>query len=234
MEEYQGEEAYKLFLGIRKYALGDLNLFHRLSEEAEEKEAELKKSKAEEPEENEGIVTTHQTTKYPENAESFKDELVICRATIPFAMMIFSCMDILGYLLRVGKDFSNTNKNLKEFFNYIVKSLSDDEIKCLEDIFRNGIAHNYLPKFKQSISYHSKTDKTGELFVPIGADLLLNVKELERCFIMGFDKLEGDDSIYESLNGKLSDLNKTFKTHEGFKSLEKLKNKFGLTPGPSQ
>ncbi len=199
--EYNTTEVYKFFLVLEEYALGDLELLHQLAHEAEAKDAET---------EGEHSNFPH-TTMYPHGFEFNFGKPMNCRATIPFALMIFSCMDILGFVVRGGRH-QDTKMNIKEFYKFISAQLSQDELNCLINLFRHGLVHNYFPKLGQSISYHSKNPST--LFFPDSSGICLNVNLLEKHLKEGFGKIKGNESLYSTMEANFVQLNNYYITNE--------------------
>jgi hypothetical protein len=89
--DYRTTEVYKFFLVLEQYAFGDLQLLHKLAEKAEIKDAESQQENSNFP----------PTNMYPYGFEFNFGKPIQCRATIPFALMIFSCMDILSFINRL-------------------------------------------------------------------------------------------------------------------------------------
>jgi hypothetical protein len=185
--DYKTTNVYKFFLALEQYALGDLQLFHKLAEEAEIMDAEDKEKNSKNP----------PTTNYPYGFEFNFGKPLQCRATIPFALMIFSCMDILGFIVKGGKHTA-TKENIKKFYDFVSSKPTQDELDCLVTLYRHGLAHNYFPKLGQSISYHSKNPST--LFFTDNSGICLNVNILERNFDEGFRKIKAEESLYTSMD----------------------------------
>lgn len=194
-------EVYKFFLVLERYAFGDLQLLHKLAEDAEAKDSVTEDQNSNLP----------PTTMYPYGFEFNFGNPVHCRATIPFALMIFSCMDILGFIVK-GGDQTKTKKNIEEFYKFVSSKPSQDEVDCLVNLFRHGLAHNYFPKLGQSISYHSKNPPT--LFFSDNSGICLNVNILERHLDEGFRNIKADESSYTTMDTNFTHLNTHYLTHE--------------------
>ncbi len=207
-------EIHKFFDSIDKYAFGDLLLFQKLAHDAEKQEIIEDKSG-----EGETATTTSQTTQYHSGSFSSTSPEPICRATIPFTLMIFSCMDILGYLVKEEGWHGATDKNFISFFKYVDLSPSEDEINCLTSVFRHPMAHNYFPKLSQSISYHSQNPD--RLFFTNGRDtrIILNVNKLQTYFIEGYGQIKMTESLYEKMNKRFTELTKHYEENEKCKLL---------------
>lgn len=197
--DYSTTEVYKFFLVLEQYAFGDLQLLHKLAEEAEAKDAET-------DEQNSGFPPT---TMYPYGFEFNFGKPINCRATIPFAMMIFSCMDILGYIVK-GGNHKATMKNIEGFYKFVSYELTVDEKDCLVNLFRHGLAHNYFPKLGQSISYHSKNPST--LFFSDKKVICLNVNMLEKHFQEGFKNIKANENFYTAMDANFKKLNTLYLT----------------------
>lgn len=194
---YQTYEVYKFFLALEQYAFGDLNLFHNLIEQAEIKDEESLETKS----------NFLSTTFYPFGFEFNFGKPINCRATVPFSMMIFSCMDILGLIVK-GGNYRSTKINIETFYNHVLEKPTKNEIDCLIKLFRNGVIHNYFPKNSQSISY-SKQFPT--LFFKDNTRMCLNVKILEEHFAEGFAKIKSDESLYIRMEANFNKLNKNYR-----------------------
>lgn len=208
--DYRITEVYKFFLVLERYAFGDLQLLHKLTKKAEAKDVENE-------EENSNMPPT---TMYPHGFEFNFGKSVHCRATIPFALMIFSCMDIIGFLVRktpADNAHKETEKNIENFYEHISSTPTEDELKCLIRLFRHGLAHNYFPKLGQSISYHSTNPNT--LFFSDNSGICLNVNLLEKHLKEGFYKIRSDERLYLQMETNLTDLNTYYLTHEKCKLL---------------
>jgi hypothetical protein len=198
--DYRTTDVYKFFLAIEEYAIGDLNLFHKLSLEAETKDVS----------DTNGIEsndTAPPTTMYPYGFEVNFGKPTNKRATIPFAMMIFSCMDVIGAILKGGKPKA-TALNIEEFYNHIAQKPNKVELDCLIKLFRHGLAHNYFPKRGQAISYHSKNPKA--LFFKNGSEICLNVNVLEKNFVDGFTLVKTSEELYPQMNINFAKLNAAY------------------------
>lgn len=192
--DYLTTEVYKFFLALEQYALGDLQLLHILAKESEIKDTERQ----------EEILNIPPTTMYPFGFEFNFGKPVNCRATIPFALMIFSCIDILGFIVK-GGNHKETQKNIEAFYEYVLSKPTKDELDCLVTLFRHGLAHNYFPKLGQSISYHSKNPST--LFFKDSTGICLNVNILENHLNEGFKKIKSDESHYAEMDANFLKLN---------------------------
>ena len=201
---YETTEVYKFFLVLEQYVFGDLQLLHKLAEDAEAKDAATQEQHSNVP----------PTTMYPYGFEFNFGKPIQCRATIPFALMIFSCMDILGFIARGGNHLK-TKMNIEKFYEFVSSKPTQDELDCLVTLFRHGLAQNYFPKLGQSISYHSKNPST--LFFSNNLGICLNVNMLEQHFEEGFRKIKAKESLYTTMGTNLTQLNTYYLTHESCK-----------------
>jgi hypothetical protein len=202
--DYKTTEIYKYFLALEQYALGDLQILQKLAKEAEEID-EKKKDKNLNPE---------NTTMSPYSFQFNFGKPKHCRATIPFTQMIFSCMDILGYVVRQGivpGNHKQTQKNIEAFYDFVTPKPSIDDLNYLIQTFRHGLSHNYFPKLGKGISYHSKNP--GTLFFNNGSDLCLNVNVLEIHLKEGFKKIKEAENLYSVMNSNFEILNNFYLTH---------------------
>lgn len=199
--DYRTKEVYKFFLVLEQYAYGDLRLLHKLAEDAEAEDVRTETENSDLP----------PTTMYPYGFEFNFGTPTNCRATIPFALMIFSCMDILGFVIK-GGDHKATKKNIEEFYKFVSSRPPQDELDCLVNLFRHGLVHNYFPKLGQSISYHSKNPST--LFFADGSGICLNVNVLEKHLKEGFENIKANESSYSTMETNFSQLNTHYLTHE--------------------
>jgi hypothetical protein len=210
-------DIYKYLESLEEYAFGDLWLFHELSISAEQKEKKQEQSL----ESSTGII---QTTRKPSDGSYSSLEYFepICRATIPFTLMIFSCMDILGYLVREKGSHTQTKENIRAFFDYVYEKPSSDEINCIINIFRHGLAHNYFPKLEQSISYHSTNPDLIFFSDSSNSRVILNVNKLEEYFTIGFESIKNTQSIYIQMEARFKKLNNYYEQHEKCKLISSL------------
>lgn len=205
---YQTTDVYRFLIYLQKYLLGDLQLFQRLSKEAEEKE-----KRQEDPRHNKGCInifsfnkkhttisTTVTTTLNPFDFEFMFGAMMISRLTIPNTAVLFATIDILGFLTRMGKNYTNTTDNYTEFFSYPKTRLNTDELPVLLNIYRHGMTHNYLPKLNMEVSYHS-SNPVGKLFFKrLENRLVLNVNELEKLVVERLNEIINDSSLYVNMD----------------------------------
>ena len=198
-------EVVNYFIAMERYALGDLELLHQLSRDAEQKEVRPYTTSS---------TTTYEST-YPTGSYSAIPQVPICRATIPFTLMIFSCMDILGYLVRLEGRHTDTTANIIAFFEKMKIKPSADELSCLITLYRHGLAHNYFPKLGQSISYHSKNPDSLFLKSENDGQIILNVNKLESLFLEGFTAIkEGSTELYFSMEKRFQGLTNHYNERE--------------------
>ncbi len=128
------------------------------------------------------------------------------RCSIPLAMTCLSSIEILGSLLDPNgykRDFKNS---AKQFFDYALKPLSDNELKLLRSIYRNGLMHGFFPKGQKiGITYDSSLNSRAELFYIEKDHVILNVNRL--CSITNdvFTKIFTDNSVHTTIENNLTD-----------------------------
>ncbi len=134
---------------------------------------------------------------YPSNAKG--------TVLIPMSLMLFSCMDVLGYLSRSIGGYRDSEDNLKEFYNNVpsfISSKKETNIKFLYQFYRNGMAHTFFPKVGMGISYLFFNNNLFYKFEYKGERLLaLNVRILIVHFKEGLENIEKyaiNNSIMES------------------------------------
>lgn len=139
---------------------------------------------------------------------------------IPMSLMIFSCMDVLGYLSRSIGGYRDSEYNLKEFYNNVpsfISSKKEINIKFLYQFYRNGMAHTFFPKAGMGISYLFFSNNLFHEFAYNGERLLaLNVRVLIKHFKEGLENIEKiatKNSIMESrYNTMISEYEKNLRT----------------------
>ncbi len=131
------------------------------------------------------------------------------RLTLPLAASLFATLDFLGYLAGNNNNSRDTSKNFSEFFKYAQNlgyQVSDNEVEIINTIFRQGLAHTYLPKLSAGISYYSGNPEDKLFLNEMGRILVLNLRYLEIIImsvlrhIINNTNLSGQiESRYESL-----------------------------------
>lgn len=130
--------------------------------------------------------------------------------TIPQAMTVFSCMDILGFLLRPDTsqdDLSlvkkQTSENIKYFLNqyYVQKGyIIENDIKPLTSLYRHGLMHQFFPK---NVDIHKtpvrKTQPPFQVISYTGGENggssrrhCLNVSDFTECFLIALNDIRQD------------------------------------------
>lgn len=208
---HQATDVYRYLIFLQKYLLGDLELLEKLSLNAEQKEKQLKKLAS-----NRGCLgfiklfsqktkdrlntPTIETTHYPYSFEFIYGATIISRSTIPHTATLFSTIDILGYLIRTGNDFTSTTKNFKAFFGRYGIQIDPTELSVLTKVYRHGMTHNYFPKLHMEISYHSSNPVGSIFFKNMRGDLVLNINELQKIVTTELDKIINDTSLYNNMD----------------------------------
>jgi hypothetical protein len=203
-------EVYKYFYCIEKYALGDLYLLHKIASEAEEQEQKEYGS-------SDNRIMLQEPPQYSYNTgshSSIPPFEPICRGTIPFALMIFSCIDVIGYLVKQNGSHRRTRDNITEFFKYIEDGPSSLELDCLINIYRHGLAHNYFPKLNQTISYH--TTNPNKLFFKCNGKVVLNVNKFESLFMDGFSRIRGEVNLYARMELRFLQLTVSYQEEDSW------------------
>ncbi len=208
---YQDTEVYRYLIYLQKYLLGDLELFHEIAKDAEKKEKALS-----EQAENSGCLrvftggtnpsttnTVITTTQYPYSFEFIFGAPVISRSTVPNSAALFAIIDLLGFLTRTGNDYGSTSENFTTFFSHSSTTLPEYQLPVLINVYRHGIAHNYLPKLNVLVSYHSSNPDDKLFFKDNGGRLVLNVNRMERLVVDRLDEIIRDNSLYTNMDNQL-------------------------------
>ncbi|WP_372947818.1 hypothetical protein [Mariniphaga sp.] len=206
---YQSTDVYRYLIYLEKYLLGDLELFHQNAKIAEEIERKIQNRSKNKGCRNFFIKKTSstnliQTTKYPYSFEFMIGSAVVPRSTIPNTATLFATIDVLGYLTRTGTDYINTTKNFKEFFAYPSTFIDQAELTVLIKVYRHGMTHNYLPKLKMEISYHSSNPTNKLFFKNSIGDLVLNVNRLEILVINRLSEIINTESLFPNMDSQHS------------------------------
>jgi len=189
---YEKTEVYKYLVYLKKYLLGDLELFHKLAIDAEKAESEtiFRTPK----------ITIIPTTQYPFSFNFIYGAQLISRSTIPHTSVLFSTIDILGFLNRTGTDFDKTTKNFKEFFESLNQSVNEEQLSVLIKVYRHGITHSYFPKLGVTISYHSTNPPEKIMFKNEYGNLVLNVNFLENVVTKRLNEMMNDLQKYTNMD----------------------------------
>jgi hypothetical protein len=236
--EFEKTEVFEYLQSLKIYAYGDLQLFHELSKNAEllennsNPQLQITQSSAPtsgihgEHDDSPGIPDTiystgnNSSTTQNHSTQIFRGSLyapppisVEFRATIPFTLMMFACMEMLGYLAKQNGKARNTEENIKHFFSYVAINIAESDILLLVRTYRHGLAHNYFPKLNQAISYHSSNPLSALFFKLAGIDTkILDVNFLELCFRIGLEKISKDPSLFETMTIQYTRLIDWYKT----------------------
>jgi hypothetical protein len=237
--DFEKTEVYQFLESLKTYAYGDLELFHALAENAEQAEnvspqahiTHSLQSSMKQPDSNDGIIpeftnsgtssstTTLKSTAYSKGSmfapvptsQSF-------RATIPFTMMILTCMEMVGYLVRKNGVAGQTAKNIKVFFSHVPVNIKKADIDFLVNVFRHGLAHNYFPKLGHAVSYHSKNPQNNLFYFPTdGAKKTLDVNFLEIASRIGLDGISRDPALYETMDLQYRRLIQSYETGPSYR-----------------
>ena len=228
---YQSTAVYRYLIFLQKYLLADLLLFHELSVVAEQMEKSIGESS------KNGLLarflklfssfsstsmTAITTSKYPYSFEFMFSSSVVARSTIPHTTILFSTIDILGYLNRNKPDFRNTTENFNTFFSHPTTRIDPIELEILTKVFRHGMAHNYFPKLNMEISYHS-SNPSGQIFFKnaIG-DLVLNVNSLESILTKRLESIINSSELYSNMDKQFTTMVDQYES-ESRLAIDKLK-----------
>ncbi|GET31528.1 hypothetical protein PbJCM13498_03910 [Prolixibacter bellariivorans] len=128
------------------------------------------------------------------------------RCSIPLAMTCLSSIEILGSLINptgYRRDFYNS---AKLFFDYASTPISDNELKLLRSIYRNGLMHGFFPKGQKiGITYDSSLDSRTELFYIESDHVILNVNRLCSITQDVFTKIFTDNLVHTAIDKNLTD-----------------------------
>lgn len=214
---YYQTGVYKYLIYLQKYLLGDLSKFDELSVAAEKQE--LSDAKAV----NRAKRLMPTTTLNPATFEFHHNKFIISRSTIPHSQSLFSTIDILGYLICTGSDYTRTNKNFTAFFNKTLH-LKPNELEVLVFIYRHGITHSYFPILNTGIAYHTLNESKTMFYKDERGDLVLNVKYLKKSVISGLEQIIADQTLYSNMENQYQDLIKNLES-KNRKRINKLKSK---------
>lgn len=195
MENYQQTEVYVYLRSQLDYLKGDLEVFHKICDEAEKKEFQTNSdpvtSLAGDPIPLSPSVTV-QTTQNPADGQK------VYRMTIPMTLALFAAVDSIGYLLADHTRSIATNENFLAFFNILDSRPAQKHIELLNFIFRQGLSHLYFPKLNMGISYHRSNP---EPLINKNADgmLILNVVTLEKLVLEVFGQVIQNSALYPKM-----------------------------------
>ena len=139
---------------------------------------------------------------------------VIYRSTLPHALLLFSAIDLVGYLLgSTVPGPGGTETHFKDFFNYTsatLQPLDQKEISALVHLIRHGAAHGYFPKLDIMINYHSALANRGIFFKENG-NICFNVKQFSvyffDCWENILNKMNNNASFLGDMQGQYDNMN---------------------------
>jgi hypothetical protein len=213
MSNYQDTEVYKYLEYLEHYLSGDLDKFHNICDDAEIMEnlpiVTVSNTGSMSPGKHitassssitsEGAKAPNENSSASYVPSSKRQDFF--RLTIPTTLTLFAVVDFVGYLSGANNDFTNTNKNFKEFFKQSAISVSDADSEFLNWLFRQGLTHLYFPKLGLSISYHSK-NPVEKLFFKNNGNLVLNVKRLEAIVMGTFKSITQNYGLYSQMESR--------------------------------
>lgn len=237
--DFEKTEVYQFLQSLKTNAYGDLELFHDLAKNAEQAEnatpqahiTHSLQSLVDQPDSNEGTTPESSNTGTSSSTTTFKSTAYSkgsmfapvptsqsFRATIPFTMMMLSCMEMIGYLARANGVAGETATNIKFFFTYAPLNIKSADIKFLVKVFRHGLAHNYFPKLGHGVSYHSKNPPNNLFYFPSdGAKKTLDVNFLEIAFTIGLEGISHDPALYETMDLQYRRLIQLYETGQPYR-----------------
>jgi hypothetical protein len=179
-------EVFKYISFIENYLKGDLESFHKLCEKIEEEENS-----------NVNPISPIQPTGVSGFGGFPVEEITpYYRSTTPHTLLLFSTIDIFGYLIRPNGNERETTKNFEEFFN---GTISESFLDFLIVVVRHGVTHSFFPKLDVKISYHSSNEGKDLFFKDNENCIVINVNTLEKLVINKVDFIleHGDYSNME-------------------------------------
>lgn len=191
----EGTQVYKYLKHLITYLKGDLGNFHEMCEkiELEENNSEnletpITQSYGGSESNTIPVVTSsrfssHGTSGY--DGHGVRDIPPYFRSTTPHTLLLFSTIDVFGYLIRQNGNETQTKLNFEEFLR---GEISDDYLDFLYVVVRHGLTHSFFPKLDVSISYHS-TNIGKDLFFKDNGCITINVNFLEKLVIKKVDDI---------------------------------------------
>ncbi|WP_194976708.1 hypothetical protein [Aquiflexum lacus] len=191
---HESTEVYNYLVYLKKYLFGDLELFRGLARNAEAEELRIRETS----------IETHviPTTQSPNSFLFTFGTPLISRCTIPHASVLFSTIDILGFLIRTEPNYKRTTKNFKNFFESLSPPITENELSVLIEVYRHGITHSYFPKLGLEISYHSTNPTERIIFKNELGDLVLNINVLETIVTERLSELINKSELYNNMDNQ--------------------------------
>jgi hypothetical protein len=216
MENYKTTNVYRFLSEQYEYLTGDLDVFHKICEEAENREKQ--KSIANSPITSSASPTTIvSSTTTTETTRNPADNTKIYRLTIPVTLSLFATIDSVGFLSGEIPKPNETEKNFKEFFKQSPISVLVKDVELINFVFRQGLSHIYFPKLNLGISYHSKNPAEKLIFKDTNGYLTLNVNMLEKIVIETFELIKEKKELYNEMEKKYNDLINGYVEKDGAK-----------------
>jgi hypothetical protein len=115
--------------------------------------------------------------------------------TIPSAMTIISCIDLLGFLIYEKAETGKSAENISNFlkFHPLFPEYYDDITIDKICNYRQGMMHHFFPKFKGQFAGICKNENDSKLFIPHNnnsGEESLNVSVLTKDFINAINKFK--------------------------------------------
>ena len=200
-------EVIKYLKALQTFCYGDLENFENQCNRIEKEEGLMHANLAEGNHfitSSDSSVSTYtlttQTTAFPNNSfsvDSSFEKKEFYRSTIPHCVLLFSIIDVIGFLLSTENKLSNTTKNFKFFFSHL--KLSRQEELILVKLYRHGMVHSFFPKKKFGVSYFSKNPED-ELYFMVNGIITLNVNFLIKITKLRFESILEDQSVHLNIN----------------------------------
>ena len=146
------------------------------------------------------------TTLNPETTVFHTYEEQPSRCSIPLAITCLSSIETLGSLINPKGYRRDFYCSAKLFFDYASYPISDNELKLLRSIYRNGLMHGFFPKGQKiGITYDSSLDSQSKLFYLESDHVILNVNRLCSITQDVFIKIYTDDPVHVAIANNLTD-----------------------------
>lgn len=192
---YRSTDTYRYLTFLQKYLWGDLVKFRQLCSEAEVEENNIISNTGN----GTNTMTAITTTRNPYSFEFIFGAPVISRSTIPHTATLFAIIDILGFLARSEKNYTNTKLNFETFFSDSSTQPTPAELPVLVKVYRHGMIHSYFPKLNMEISYHSSNPNGVMFFKNSCGNVILNVNHLVFVVTTRIEHIINDASLYPNM-----------------------------------
>ncbi len=124
--------------------------------------------------------------------------------SIPLAAILFSMIDLLGYLIRKDTE-TDTPQNFRILLlndSYFPNSYRSEDVELVIKIYRHSITHTVFPRATAEIG---KYEKEPNLIIRDGNQLILNVHVLAKDFINAYAKIilrieQSDEDLIKTIS----------------------------------